>query len=90
MRLYPIVPTTSRVAIRDTVLPRGGGPDEKSPTMVKKGDLVQWSSYVLHRRTDIYGEDADQFRPERWEKLRVVYVIEAGSLFSLIGNFTNL
>ncbi|KAM0146438.1 hypothetical protein ACHAQE_010734 [Botrytis cinerea] len=73
MRLYPIVPTTSRVAIRDTVLPRGGGPDEKSPTMVKKGDLVQWSSYVLHRRTDIYGEDADQFRPERWEKLRVVW-----------------
>ncbi|KAM0124863.1 hypothetical protein ACHAO1_010877 [Botrytis cinerea] len=73
MRLYPVVPTTSRVAIRDTVLPRGGGPDEKSPTMVKKGDLVQWSSYVLHRRTDIYGEDADQFRPERWEKLRVVW-----------------
>ncbi|KAM0129843.1 hypothetical protein ACHAP3_007580 [Botrytis cinerea] len=73
MRLYPVVPTTSRVAIRDTVLPRGGGPDGRSPTMVKKGDLVQWSSYALHRRTDIYGEDADQFRPERWEKLRVVW-----------------
>ncbi|KAF7872123.1 uncharacterized protein EAF02_009228 [Botrytis sinoallii] len=70
MRLYPIVPTSSRVAIRDTVLPRGGGPDETSPVMVKKGTLVQYSSYGLHRRKDIYGEDADQFRPERWEKLR--------------------
>ncbi|KAF7862662.1 hypothetical protein EAF04_007535 [Stromatinia cepivora] len=71
MRLYPIVPTTSRVAARDTVLPRGGGPDEKSPVMVKKGSVVLWSSYVLHRRKDIYGEDAAEFRPERWEKLRV-------------------
>lgn len=76
MRLYPIVPTSSRVAIRDTVLPRGGGPDERSPTMVKKGTLVQYSSYGLHRRKDIYGEDADEFRPERWEKLRAGYVIE--------------
>ncbi|KAI9648975.1 hypothetical protein NHQ30_001541 [Ciborinia camelliae] len=71
MRLYPIVPTTSRVASRDTILPRGGGPDEKSPIMVKKGCGIIWSSYVLHRRKDIYGEDADEFRPERWEKLRV-------------------
>ncbi|TGO39454.1 hypothetical protein BHYA_0053g00070 [Botrytis hyacinthi] len=70
MRLYPIVPTSSRVAIRDTVLPRGGGPDARSPTMVKKGTLIQFSSYGLHRRKDIYGEDADEFRPERWEKLR--------------------
>ncbi|KAF7924111.1 uncharacterized protein EAE97_010723 [Botrytis byssoidea] len=70
MRLYPIVPTSSRVAIRDTVLPRGGGPDERSPTMVKKGTLVQYSSYGLHRRKDIYGEDADEFKPERWEKFR--------------------
>ncbi|CAD6443886.1 8d5297c9-8388-451d-a4a1-d950d110eaa0 [Sclerotinia trifoliorum] len=71
MRLYPIVSTTSRVAARDTVLPRGGGTDGKSPTMVKKGSVVVYSSYVMHRRKDIYGEDAAEFRPERWEKLRV-------------------
>ena len=24
----------------------------------------------MHRRKDYYGEDADEFRPERWETLR--------------------
>ncbi len=66
LRLYPSVPLNGRVAVRDTVLPRGGGPDGLSPVMVKKGQNVAYSVYALHRRTDIYGEDALQFRPERW------------------------
>ncbi|PQE33662.1 putative cytochrome P450 52A12 protein [Rutstroemia sp. NJR-2017a WRK4] len=71
LRLYPIVPANGRQAARDTVLPVGGGPDGKSPIFVKKGDMVIYSSWALHRRKDFYGEDADEFRPERWEKLRV-------------------
>lgn len=27
---------------------------------------VQYSVYAMHRRKDIYGEDALEFRPERW------------------------
>jgi hypothetical protein len=27
---------------------------------------VAYSVYSLHRRADLYGEDAEKFRPERW------------------------
>ncbi|KAI1492228.1 cytochrome P450, partial [Biscogniauxia mediterranea] len=29
--------------------------------------------WVMHRRKDIYGDDADEFRPERWESLRLTF-----------------
>lgn len=32
--------------------------------------MVSYSTYTIHRRKDLYGEDADEFKPERWEKLR--------------------
>ncbi|KAI1310867.1 cytochrome P450 [Xylaria venustula] len=67
LRLYPSVPINSRAAITMTTLPTGGGPDGKSPVLVKKGQAVGYCVYVMHRRKDIYGEDADEFRPERWE-----------------------
>ena len=66
LRLYPVVPNNSRQARADTVLPIGGGKDGKSPMLIKKGQLVAWNVYVMHRRKDYYGEDAEEFRPERW------------------------
>lgn len=66
LRLYPSVPVNSRAAIKMTVLPTGGGPDKKAPILVKNGQAVGYPVYVMHRRKDIYGEDADEFRPERW------------------------
>ncbi|CAJ2507308.1 Uu.00g084940.m01.CDS01 [Anthostomella pinea] len=50
-----------------TTLPTGGGPDGKFPVFVKKGQAVAYCVYVMHRRKDIYGEDAEKFRTERWE-----------------------
>jgi cytochrome P450 len=32
--------------------------------------MVGYSPYTMHRRKDIYGPDADEFKPERWENLR--------------------
>ena len=65
-RLYPSAPENERQAIADTYLPLGGGPDQKQPIFVKKDSVVHWSTFALHRRKDLYGEDAEDFRPERW------------------------
>ncbi|KAF2157591.1 cytochrome P450 [Myriangium duriaei CBS 260.36] len=66
LRLHPQVAFNFREAVVDTVLPLGGGPDGKSPCLVRKGQNVSWSNYAMHRRTDFFGEDAAEFRPERW------------------------
>lgn len=66
LRLHPIVPLNSRQAVRDTVLPVGGGADGSAPVFVAKGEMVVWSLWSMHRRTDIFGADAEEFRPERW------------------------
>ncbi|KAH6654776.1 cytochrome P450 [Truncatella angustata] len=70
LRLHPPVPSNSRAAVRDTVLPIGGGRDGKSPVFVPKDTLVYYQIWTVHRRKDIYGEDAEEFRPERWETLK--------------------
>jgi hypothetical protein len=56
-----------RYANKDTTIPTGGGPDGRSPVFVPKGTSVNYSVHMMHRRKDIWGEDADEFRPERWE-----------------------
>ncbi|KXT06369.1 hypothetical protein AC578_9095 [Pseudocercospora eumusae] len=66
LRLYPSVPINSRMAVRTTTLPTGGGVDGKSPVLVRKGEAVGYCPYAMHRRKEIYGPDAGEFRPERW------------------------
>lgn len=58
------------MALKDTVVPLGGGPDGKSPLFIPKGWSLAWSVWTMHRRKDFYGEDAEEFKPERWETLR--------------------
>lgn len=68
LRLLPPVPGNGRWASVDTTIPVGGGPDGKSPVFVAKGVRVLYNVYIMHRRKDLWGDDAEEFRPERWEE----------------------
>ncbi|KAJ7962248.1 putative Cytochrome P450 [Quillaja saponaria] len=58
LRLYPAVPVDGRVAEADDILPDG--------YRLKKGDGVYYISYAMGRMTYIWGDDAEEFQPERW------------------------
>lgn len=64
LRLYPIVPMNIRESLRDTTLPRGGGPEGKSPMAVRKGTQVFYIPLVMQRMQDI--PDVEDWQPERW------------------------
>jgi len=47
LRLLPLTPVSlHRRAVRDTILPRGGGPDESQPIAIRKGEFVRFSQYL--------------------------------------------
>lgn len=71
LRLYSPLPLSSRVAVTDTVLPRGGGSDGLSPIFVPKGLEVVYSSFIIQRRKDLWGEDSEEWKPERWEGQKI-------------------
>ncbi|GAB4844391.1 hypothetical protein Ancab_037755 [Ancistrocladus abbreviatus] len=58
LRLYPGVPVDGRAAETDDILPDG--------YRVKKGDDVYYLSYTMGRMPYIWGDDAEEFCPERW------------------------
>ena len=67
LRLHAVVPLNSRVALRDTILPVGGGPDGVKPVAVRKGQTVLWNIYAMQRWKALWGEDALEYDPDRWE-----------------------
>uniref|UniRef100_A0A0D9WLC5 Cytochrome P450 n=1 Tax=Leersia perrieri TaxID=77586 RepID=A0A0D9WLC5_9ORYZ len=58
LRLYPAVPVDGKIADEDDVLPNG--------YRVIKGDEINYMIYAMGRMTYLWGEDALEFRPERW------------------------
>ncbi|KAG0230425.1 hypothetical protein BGW41_002528 [Actinomortierella wolfii] len=63
LRLYPAVPFNIKTCLEDDVLPNG--------YFIPKGSLVVHSSYVTHRMKEYWGEDAEEFDPDRWGPERV-------------------
>ena len=71
LRMGSPQPATTRQALKDTVLPSGGGPNGRSPILVPKGTQVILNFFAMHHRADIWGSDVEGFRPERWEGKRI-------------------
>lgn len=70
LRLYPIFPLLGRVALDNTTLPAGGGPDQDKPIFVPKGSTVTMAYYALHRNAEVFGADVESFRPGRWDSVK--------------------
>ncbi|KAK0617932.1 cytochrome P450 [Bombardia bombarda] len=72
LRVYPVVPFNVRLALKDTTLPRGGGPDGTQPVVVLKDTPVGYSTLVMQRRPELYPPTSDTFTdpelfdPDRW------------------------
>ncbi|XP_021748108.1 cytochrome P450 704C1-like [Chenopodium quinoa] len=58
LRLYPAVPVDSKMCFSDDTLPDGYS--------VNKRDTVAYQPYAMGRMSFIWGDDAEDFRPERW------------------------
>lgn len=58
VRLYPPVSTNSKFCKEDDVLPDG--------TFVPKNTIVSYRPYIFGRSKELWGEDALEFKPERW------------------------
>ena len=71
LRLGTPTPLTHREASNDTILPSGGGADGASPIFVQKGTMVALSLFAMHHRADLWGDDVEEFRPERWEGKKI-------------------
>jgi cytochrome P450 len=67
LRLHPPVPMNIRYTRKDTTLPVG---NDGERIFVAKDTVIVYSVHAMHRDVDIYGPDAHEFKPERWENIR--------------------
>ncbi|XP_049351502.1 cytochrome P450 704C1-like [Solanum verrucosum] len=58
LRLYPAVPVDGKICFSDDTLPDGFS--------VNKGDMVSYQPYAMGRMKFIWGDDAEEYKPERW------------------------
>ncbi|KAG8065892.1 hypothetical protein GUJ93_ZPchr0004g39238 [Zizania palustris] len=74
LRLYPAVPIDAKYCFSDDTLPDGHA--------IRKGDMVNYQPYPMGRMTFLWGDDAEEFRPERWLDDSGVFVPESPFKFT--------
>ncbi|KAL8992953.1 MAG: hypothetical protein Q9169_006713 [Polycauliona sp. 2 TL-2023] len=68
LRLGSATYASVRSAATHTTLPQGGGPGGEDPIYIAKGTVVMLNLFNLHHRADIWGDDVEEFKPERWDR----------------------
>ncbi|OCH88052.1 cytochrome P450 monooxygenase CYP63 [Obba rivulosa] len=63
LRLFPPASAGARQAVKDTIIRSG---DHDRLIHIPNNAHVMYIPIALHRRKDLWGEDADDFNPERW------------------------
>uniref|UniRef100_A0A7S4R836 Cytochrome P450 n=1 Tax=Alexandrium monilatum TaxID=311494 RepID=A0A7S4R836_9DINO len=62
LRLHPSVPYDGKGCVRDDVLPGG--------IRIRAGTAVMFCPYAQGRCKELWGQDAEAFRPERWLEMK--------------------
>ncbi|PQE08550.1 cytochrome P450 protein [Rutstroemia sp. NJR-2017a BBW] len=70
LRLQTPVGGSWKTCLEPCILPHGGGPSGQDPILLEPGDEVRMSFTPLHTDPEIWGADALEFKPERWEGLK--------------------
>ncbi|CAE6539748.1 unnamed protein product [Rhizoctonia solani] len=83
LRLFPPIPNLGRVCAEDTVVPLDYPVDTPSGKIasvpIKKGTWVFLNTVNFNRNEAIWGENANEFLPERWIGSKIDEVTQAGS-----------
>ncbi|KAH8101718.1 cytochrom P450 [Cristinia sonorae] len=74
LRLYPAV-----YAVNDTTIPNPE-PNGK-PFFIPAGQGITYSVFLMHRRKDYWGEDAEEFDPDRFLDERIQYILKNPFIF---------
>ncbi|KAB8234979.1 cytochrome P450 [Aspergillus alliaceus] len=81
-RLCPVVPFNVCQALRDTTLPRGGGPDGPSPIGIRADTRILYSTMLMRRNPENYDPpgssnyfDPERFHPECWLSENMGYTV---------------
>ncbi|KAG9084063.1 hypothetical protein FRC06_004251, partial [Ceratobasidium sp. 370] len=74
LRVYPAAPMVSRQAAQDTVIPVAESYKDRHGVVrteihIQKWDTVMIPILAMNRAKDVWGDDAMEFRPERWDNL---------------------
>ncbi|KAF9012880.1 cytochrome P450 monooxygenase pc-3 [Hymenopellis radicata] len=69
LRLCPVVPFNIRESINATTLPAENPMDK--PYYIPPRTGVAYSVFMMHRRTDLWGPDAEEFDPDRFLDARL-------------------